>query len=55
MKKIGFMDFIIQSPNEEAILQVTNNLPVCNPPRPIPFIDCAADASIHDYNTFFMQ
>lgn len=43
MKKIGFMDFIIQSPNEETILQVTNNLPVCNPPRPIPFIDCAAD------------
>ncbi|XP_076635302.1 kip1 ubiquitination-promoting complex subunit 2 isoform X2 [Colletes latitarsis] len=41
--KENLFEDALKGPNEEAILQVTNNLPVRNPPRPISSVDCPAD------------
>ncbi|XP_043262528.1 ubiquitin-associated domain-containing protein 1 [Colletes gigas] len=41
--KENLFEDALKGPNEEAILQVTNNLPVRNPPRPISSIECPAD------------
>ncbi|XP_050580412.1 ubiquitin-associated domain-containing protein 1 isoform X1 [Bombus affinis] len=34
---------ILKGPDKEIILQITKDLPICNPPKPIPFLPCPAD------------
>ncbi|XP_053981647.1 ubiquitin-associated domain-containing protein 1 isoform X6 [Hylaeus volcanicus] len=41
--KENMLEETLKGPNEEAILQVTSNLPICNPPRPMSYSDCCVE------------
>lgn len=38
---------ILKGPDEEIVLQITKDLPIRNPPKPISFLPCPADVNIH--------
>ncbi|XP_053997725.1 ubiquitin-associated domain-containing protein 1 isoform X2 [Hylaeus anthracinus] len=41
--KENMLEETLKGPNEEAILQVTSNLRICNPPRPMSYSDCCVE------------